>query len=147
MSLRRFSLVSFPMNVLVTRNKARTERPKMYLPTSQQNMEKANSKLRHSCRKVVVHLVHIESKKSWKPTLIQQDFMAKTKTRHVLSMIHSARPTVLLVVNIVFAWNLLCFEKWGRTYVRTYGRHVQKQWSLPPVTVGWPRGSILQDLA
>ena len=30
-------------------------------------------------------------------------------------MIHSARPTGLPVVNIVFAWNLFCFEKWGRT--------------------------------
>ena len=49
-------------------------------------------------------------------------------------MIHSARPTV----SPVFTWNLLYFEKWGRTD----GQHVQKQWSLPAVTVGRPRGSI-----
>ena len=30
-------------------------------------------------------------------------------------MIHSARPTVSPVANIVFALNLFCFEKWGRT--------------------------------
>ena len=36
-------------------------------------------------------------------------------TRQVSSMIHSARPTVSPVTNIVFAWNLFCFEKWGRT--------------------------------
>ena len=40
-------------------------------------------------------------------------------TRHVSSMIHSARPNVSPVVNIVFAWHLFCFEKWnGRTYGR-----------------------------
>ena len=47
-----------------------------------------------------------------------------TKTRHVSSMIHSARPTASPVANIVFAWNLL--KKWGRTD----GRLVQKQRSL-----------------
>ena len=30
----------------------------------------------------------------------------------------------------------------GRTDELTNGRHVQKQWSLPEVTVGRPRGSI-----
>ena len=41
-------------------------------------------------------------------------------TRHVSSMIYSARPIVLPVVNIVFAWNLFCFENWdGRTYEQT----------------------------
>ena len=30
-------------------------------------------------------------------------------------MIHSDRPTVSPVANIVFALNLLCFEKWERT--------------------------------
>ena len=40
-------------------------------------------------------------------------------TRQVSSMIHSARPTVSPVANIVFVWYLFCFEKWGRTYVRT----------------------------
>ena len=53
-------------------------------------------------------------------------------------MILSARPTVTQVSSIVFVWNLFCFEKWGWTD----GRHVQKQWSLPAVTVGPPRGSI-----
>ena len=33
----------------------------------------------------------------------------------VSSMIHSAWPTVSPVANIVFTWNLFCFEKWGRT--------------------------------
>ena len=37
-------------------------------------------------------------------------------------MIYLARPTVLSVANIVFTWKLFCFEKWGRTYVRTYVR-------------------------
>ena len=37
----------------------------------------------------------------------------------VSSMIHSARPIDLPVVNIVFTWNLLCFEKCGRKDVRT----------------------------
>ena len=46
----------------------------------------------------------------------------KLYTRQVSSMIHSARPTVSLVVNIVFDWNLLVlryFLKWGRTDGRT----------------------------
>ena len=48
----------------------------------------------------------------------------KLKTRQVSSMIHSARPTVSSVETIVFAWNLFCFEYWGRTrtYRRTDGR-------------------------
>ena len=33
-------------------------------------------------------------------------------------MIHSASPTVSPVANIVFAWNLFCFEKWGWTDAR-----------------------------
>ena len=46
------------------------------------------------------------------------------RTREVSLMIHSARPTVSPVVNIVLAWSLFCFvlldlEKWGRTYGRT----------------------------
>ena len=53
----------------------------------------------------------------------------------VSSMIHSAMPTVSPVANIVFAWNLFLFWKVG-----TNGRHLQKQWSLPAVTVGWPSG-------
>ena len=36
-------------------------------------------------------------------------------------MIHSARSTILPIVNIVFRWNLFCFEKWGRTDRRTNG--------------------------
>ena len=55
-------------------------------------------------------------------------------------MIHSARPTVSAVVNIVFTWNLFCFSRF--TYVQTDGQHVWKQWSLPVVTVGRPSGSI-----
>ena len=51
-------------------------------------------------------------------------------------MIHSARPTVSPVANIVFALHLFCFEEWGRTDRRTNGRHVQKQWSLPAVEGG-----------
>ena len=74
--------------------------------------------------------------------VLQHHIITKTViARQVSSMIHSSRPTVSPVVNIVFAWNLFCFEKWGQTYRRTNGRHVQKQWSLPAVTVGWPRGS------
>ena len=58
-------------------------------------------------------------------------------------MIHSAKPTVSPVANIVFClFCLLDFKKWGRTDGRTNGRHVQKQWSLPAVTVGRPSGSI-----
>ena len=38
-----------------------------------------------------------------------------TRQARVSSMIHLARPTVLPIANIVFAWNLFCFEKWGRT--------------------------------
>ena len=30
-------------------------------------------------------------------------------------MIHSARPTVSPRANILFTWNLFCFETWGRT--------------------------------
>ena len=40
---------------------------------------------------------------------------SKTKqTRQVLSMIHSARLTVSLVFNIVFAWNLFCFGRFWK---------------------------------
>ena len=39
----------------------------------------------------------------------------------VSPMIHSARPTIAPVVNIVFAWNLF-FLKWGRTDGLTDGR-------------------------
>ena len=42
-----------------------------------------------------------------------------TNTRQVSSMIHSARPTISPVANIVFALTLFCFEKWGRTDGRT----------------------------
>ena len=56
-------------------------------------------------------------------------------------MIHSARPIVSPVANIVFA--LFCFVRFWKvgTDGRTYSRHVQKQWSLPAVTVGRPSGS------
>ena len=54
-----------------------------------------------------------------------------------LSQTHS------LVVNIVFAWNLYCFVRFWKvgTYVRTYGQHMRKQWSLPTVAVGRSSGS------
>ena len=42
--------------------------------------------------------------------------------RQVPSMIHLARPTVLLVANTILTRKLFCvtrFEKWGRTYGRT----------------------------
>ena len=54
-------------------------------------------------------------------------------TRQVSSMIHSARPTLPPVANIVFAWNLLCFEKWGRTDRRTDGRTT---WTKTVITNG-----------
>ena len=54
-------------------------------------------------------------------------------------MIHSARPTVSSVANIVVAWNLFCFARFWK--VGTDGRHVRKQWSPPAVTVGRPSGS------
>ena len=50
-------------------------------------------------------------------------------TRQVSSMIHSARPTVSPVANIVFAGNLFCFEKLGLTDGRPWlwaGRVDQK---------------------
>ena len=53
-------------------------------------------------------------------------------------MIHSARPTVSPVANIVFA--LFCFARFWK--VGLDRRHAQKQWSLPAVTVGRPSGSI-----
>ena len=57
-------------------------------------------------------------------------------------MIHLARPTVSPVANIVFTSNLFCFVKgWDGWDRRTYGRQVRKQFSLPAVTVGRPRGS------
>ena len=71
-------------------------------------------------------------------------FDRRDKTRRqVSSMIHSTRPTVTSVPNIVFAWKMFCFEKWRRTDGRTNARLVQKQWSLPAVTVGRPSGSIM----
>ena len=64
-------------------------------------------------------------------------FMKQRKTRQVSSMNHSARPTVSPVVNIVFAWNLFCFEKWGRTDNMCKNNDHYRA----AVTVGWPRGS------
>ena len=49
------------------------------------------------------------------------------KTRQVSSMIHSASSEHCFL--------LLCFSS-------TDGQHVQKQLSLPAVTLGWPSGSI-----
>ena len=51
-------------------------------------------------------------------------------------MIHSARPIVSPVANIVFCCFVFLDLK------RTYGQHVRKQLSLPTVTVGWPSGSL-----
>ena len=68
-------------------------------------------------------------------------------TRQVSSMIHSAKPTVSLVVNIALAWNLFRFAKFwkvGTDDVCMYGQHVQKQWSLSAVTMGRPSGSIIK---
>ena len=56
----------------------------------------------------------------------------------VSSVIHKARTTVsptLFSLDICFV--LLYFENWGRTD----WKHVQKQWSLPALTVGRPNGS------
>ena len=52
-------------------------------------------------------------------------------TRQVSSMIHSARPTVSPVPNIVFAWNLLCFARFFKRKVLRYEQHMRKQCSLP----------------
>ena len=43
----------------------------------------------------------------------------KNITKQASSMIHPGRPTVSSVANIVFTWNLFCFEKFGRTHGRT----------------------------
>ena len=57
-------------------------------------------------------------------------------TRQVSSMIHSARPIVTPVVNIVFTWNLSCwldFQKWGWTDERTYVKTMittSRDWGL-----------------
>ena len=66
-------------------------------------------------------------------------------------MIHSARPTVSPVVNIVFSlcFVLLDFEKWGLTDGltdrRTDGQHVRKQLSLPAEIASRPNGSKKQN--
>ena len=54
-------------------------------------------------------------------------------------MIHSARPIVKPVANIVFCCFVFLDLKSGDG--RTDGQHVQKQGSLPAVTLGWPSGS------
>ena len=54
-------------------------------------------------------------------------------------MIHSARPLVTPVANIVFCCFVFLDMKSGD--VCPYGQHVRKQWSLPSVTLGWPSGS------
>ena len=65
-------------------------------------------------------------------------------------MIHSARPIVTPVANIVFCCfvflDLKSADGRMRTYVRTYGQYVRKQLSLPAVTLGWPSGSIVYDM-
>ena len=62
----------------------------------------------------------------------------RRKKEVCLEMIHSARPTISLVVNIVSSWNLFWFflEKLGRTYGQTDEQHVWQQWSLSAVIVG-----------
>ena len=54
------------------------------------------------------------------------------------SMIHSAKPIVTPVANVVFCFVFLDLKSgdW-----RT--GHVRKQWSLPAVTLGWPSGSTV----
>ena len=75
-------------------------------------------------------------------------------TRQVSTMIHSARPTVSGVANIVFTWNLFCLEKWGRTDLQTDDMCENNDHYRPWVRVGlvdqllavlWfsPRGSLL----
>ena len=51
---------------------------------------------------------------------MRQNFRKTKQTRQVSSMIHSARPTVSPVANII-VFALICFvcEKWGRTDGRT----------------------------
>ena len=50
--------------------------------------------------------------------------LRKKKSRQVSSMIHSARPTVSPVVDIVFTWNLFCLARFWKvgTNIRTDGR-------------------------
>ena len=74
-------------------------------------------------------------------------YLQMMNTRQVSSMIHLARPIVTPVANIVF----YCFvfldlkneDGWTcrRTDMQTDVQHVQKQLSIPTVTVGWPGGS------
>ena len=54
-------------------------------------------------------------------------------------MIHSARPIVTPVANIVFCCYVFLDLKSGDG--RTDGQHVRKEWSLPAMTLGWPSGS------
>ena len=58
-------------------------------------------------------------------------------------MIHSARPIVTPVANIVFCCFVLLDLKTGDG--RTDEQHVRKQLSLPAVALGWPSGSIIRD--
>ena len=60
-------------------------------------------------------------------------------------MIHSARPIVTPVVNIVFCCFVFLYLKSGDGC--TDGQLVQKQLSLPAVTLGWPSGSIMMARA
>ena len=62
-------------------------------------------------------------------------------------MIHSARPIVSPVVNIVFAWNLFCFARFWKvgTDVWTEGQHVRKQWSLPAERINLEFSSTKQS--
>ena len=65
-------------------------------------------------------------------------------------MIHSARPTVSPVENIVFTWNFVLKIGDGRTHVRMDVQTDdmwEKQWSLPAMTLGWPCGSTTITVA
>ena len=51
----------------------------------------------------------------WSPPIMRlRFFLEKQEKRKKSSMIHSVRPTVSLVVNIVFTWNLLCFARFWK---------------------------------
>ena len=63
---------------------------------------------------------------------IYQIIIITKLTRQVSLVIHSARLTFSPIANIVFAWNLFCFEKWGRT--ETYAKTMI-------TIVGRPHGS------
>ena len=50
---------------------------------------------------------------------VKHIFFEIRKTRQVSSMIHSDRPTISPIMNIVFTWNLFCFDRFCTRDVRT----------------------------